>query len=210
MHRRVEGLHVLIGALCAAVCWCAPPAAGDMVVLPASAFGTRIDFNLDEIFDGPPQSVLTTSLSLFPTSEKIIEIEFDLASLPADAVIDSALLRLSPGTSSISHELYGYSGNGMLPDAAVPGPALILFDTASAPQFLDVTAFTQTLDIGAGEFAGFMVRMAPSAQGHLVGWDNITTPPQLTVAFSVVPAPGAILLAGLGLGALVLFRRRSL
>lgn len=220
MHRRKRGPTVLIAVLSAAGGWCAPPAAADMVSITGSdvVFATGVnDDPADGVFDGFfPTPVMRTLLDVLDTREFRFVLEFDLSSLPAGTVIDSAFLGLTDSSpSGISHQLHGYAGNGVVGTSAELGDlgvsnALAVFDSAAPAPLLDVTAFVQTLDPGAGDFAGFMVRNVDTQHlGTTVNWDSLIASPRLEIEFSVVPAPGAALLAGLGLGTLALLRRRD-
>jgi hypothetical protein len=138
-------------------------------------------------------------------------MEFAIPSLPAGAVVTSAQLIWTLGSSTdppVTVQLYGYVGNGVLEisDAL----ATNLLATVSVPGVpsggpipfsIDVTTFASDLVASNDAFAGFMFRLPVEPP---VGVQKATTfnDPMLQIDYTVTPLPAALPLFATGLAGL--------
>lgn len=207
---------------CAGVLVASAPAAADSIILPVTVVERGIDsFPIDGVFIGPQfdpgQATITKT-----TFEERTLLEFNLSSLPADAIITAATLQLTltGNFQGQSGELHGYVGNGVYDNADLAIQNLLTaFTISSSGTALNLSvpiAFIQARLTAGDQFAGFTLRNTTQPGGVFSIWTDATSlqnvHPTLAIeteAATVVPEPSSVLLTAGGLLLLLTTARKS-
>ena len=173
-----------------------------------------VDGSLNDVFDRfNPNGALNTGGN-FRTGQLEIEhrwaMEFNVSSLPAGAVVQSASLRLRSdlGTQAGQTLISGYLGDGTITFADMRGgtPVLTFTPVDAQGHAYNVTGFVRGALGSAASWIGFNLRQSPVVS-QFGGWDNPTesSPPLLTIQYSMsaVPEPQTCLMLLLGMGVMV-------
>lgn len=208
-------------------------ASADLLDLSISGNITAYDMQGDRVFDSISS---TTSLRVHWRNVNFLSqrwayrsiIEVDLASLPSNAVIDSALLTLSPtqfGSSSggdPSFDFYGYVGDGSLGLADAAAGDLLVQTVAVgsfSPFQVDFTAYLQTLVTAGEAYLGINIRAEDegltfnsfdeefNSNGIQSGTPTFPGPVFSVDFHASAPLPGSAWLLAAGLPVLLRLRR---
>jgi hypothetical protein len=203
----------------------APHAHATTILITATLADRGIDiFPWDgvnaSVFGNPSVVQITTPpIGSQAASEERTAVEFALSALPANSIIDSVMLRLTPAGQSLNiglsagevSEVHGYAGDGViqvadlmdsLAVASLAGPTANGAVTVS----LALNWFQALADSNSG-FAGLMFKGVPGPMAVVYSFDSafggvpVGDRPTLIVDYhaAVVPEPGALLLFGAGM-----------
>jgi hypothetical protein len=172
-----------------------------------------------------------------PTFELRLGLEFDISSLPDDAIVHSAVLSLTSlgasaaqPASSVDFSLHGFAGDGVLTTAdfaannVIAGPFQSSFDSSRTPGFIladlmavEVTALVQTLHASSESFALFTAKSDSFQRDMRQFFASKENPsqsarPYLHIEYSVpaapVPEPSTAVLIVLGAASVGGYRLR--
>lgn len=191
--------------------------AGTVSLLP-TVDQTLRDFDLDGYYESElPESgnQLSETLRLKHADDTIevrSALEFDLSSIPDNAVIDSAIFSFTivGRESDDNFEVHGYVGDGSI-DSSDMNISNIIFGperVTDIPITHSIDATDLALSAMASDYIGFMARMGYCDHNQcsiqIASKEFSTFPsyrPSLTVSYSVTPVPipptGILLLSGI-------------
>jgi len=187
------------------------PALATTVDIVAAADREARDFDIDGVWsfvDPETALILHAGYDAGPLQEFRSALEFDLTSIPANAVVSAATVSLfvSQVYSLSTVDIYGYTGNGVIELADMQGGTpLSSFGTivGTAEVALSAAFFSDLISSGAG-FAGLRLQWEAEDEFSTVQirsseFSLVESRPTLTLEYAAVPEPGGALLLALGL-----------
>jgi len=173
----------------------------------------------DSLFPASPANIVGGT----GNSEYRSALEFQLSSIPANSIINSATLTLhevaaSGGGGSVGINVHAYVGNGvaelsdMYVNNQVAGPVIVNLGGPPPTIQFNVTNAISSLYSSGAAYAGFMLRGPPNdfilQLGSINNGIGFTVYPALAITYTAVPEPSTFALAALGAVALLAARRR--